>query len=131
MIAAQPAQPIRTRSTRLAILAQNSRTAQQRCADWDWSDDLSHLSTAKRASWCRILSSVATVEKLGAFAQERGHTLVELAFSWLASQPFVASVIAGATRPEQVASNAKAAGWELTKEDFAAVAEIVGQNVPA
>jgi aryl-alcohol dehydrogenase-like predicted oxidoreductase len=74
---------------------------------------------------------IATVEKLGAFARERGHTLVELAFSWLASQPFVASVIAGATKPEQVASNAKAAEWQLTDEDFATVAEIVGQKVPA
>jgi aryl-alcohol dehydrogenase-like predicted oxidoreductase len=74
---------------------------------------------------------IATVEKLGAFAEERGHSLVELAFSWLASQPFVASVIAGATRPEQVASNARAADWELTEQDFAAVAEIVGQIVPA
>jgi aryl-alcohol dehydrogenase-like predicted oxidoreductase len=69
---------------------------------------------------------IAIVEKLDAFAQERGHTLLELAFSWLASQPFVASVIAGATRPEQIRSNAAAASWELTKEDFAAVAAIVG-----
>jgi aryl-alcohol dehydrogenase-like predicted oxidoreductase len=69
---------------------------------------------------------IATVERLDAFAQDRGHTLVELAFSWLASQPFVASVIAGATSPEQIRANAAAANWDLTPEDFAAVAAIVG-----
>jgi aryl-alcohol dehydrogenase-like predicted oxidoreductase len=74
---------------------------------------------------------IAIVEKLDVFAKDRGHTLVELAFSWLASQPFVASVIAGATKPEQVAANAKAADWDLTKEDFAAVAAIVGEKVAA
>ena len=58
------------------------------------------------------------VEKFEAFAKERGHTVLELAFSWLTSQPFVASVIAGATKPEQIQANAKAAGWELTAEDF-------------
>src|SRR5580692_2583986 len=46
--------------------------------------------------------NLAKVEKLAAFAEERGHTLLELAFSWLAAQPTVASVIAGATTPEQV-----------------------------
>ena len=42
------------------------------------------------------------VEKLQAFAKERGHSMLELAFSWLAARPQVASVIAGATRVEQV-----------------------------
>lgn len=74
---------------------------------------------------------IAVVEKLGDFARERGHTLIELAFSWLASQPFVASVIAGASKPEQVAVNARAANWELTPADFDAVAAIVGSAVPA
>ena len=65
------------------------------------------------------------VEKLDAFAKERGYTLLELAFSWQVSQPFVGSVIAGATRPEQVEANAAAARWTLTDDDFAAVAAIV------
>jgi aryl-alcohol dehydrogenase-like predicted oxidoreductase len=43
--------------------------------------------------------------------------LLELAFSWLADRPMVASVIAGATKPEQIAANAKAINWELTDED--------------
>ena len=64
------------------------------------------------------------VEPLEAFAQERGHTLLELAFSWLASHPAVGSVIAGATKPEQVTSNAASAGWVLTDEERAAVDQI-------
>ena len=58
------------------------------------------------------------VERLEGFAVERGHTLLELAVSWLARRPQVASVIAGATRPEQVEQNARAAGWALTDEDM-------------
>src|SRR4030081_2245548 len=65
----------------------------------------------------------AIVEKLQAFAQARGHSMLELAFSWLASRPQVASVIAGATRPEQVEQNVKAIDWTLSAED---VAEIDG-----
>lgn len=66
------------------------------------------------------------VGKFEAFAKERGRTILELAFSWLTSQPFVASVIAGATRPEQIRANAAAASWELTAEDFKAIAAIRG-----
>lgn len=57
------------------------------------------------------------IEKLAKFAIERGHTLLELAISWLAAKPAVASVIAGATKPEQVRSNVAAASWDLTKEE--------------
>ncbi|WP_129574615.1 MULTISPECIES: aldo/keto reductase [Sorangium] len=55
---------------------------------------------------------------LGAHAASRGRTLLELAFSWLASRPAVASVIAGATTPEQVRANAAAAGFRLTDADL-------------
>jgi aryl-alcohol dehydrogenase-like predicted oxidoreductase len=71
-----------------------------------------------------------TVEKLEAFAADHGHSLLELAFSWLVSQPYVGSVIAGATRPEQIVSNAEAASWELSADDFAAIAAITGQAAP-
>jgi aryl-alcohol dehydrogenase-like predicted oxidoreductase len=64
--------------------------------------------------------------KLEKFAQDRGHTMIELAFSWLASKPVVSSVIAGATKPEQVTQNARAADWRLTKEEMAEVDEIMG-----
>jgi len=57
-------------------------------------------------------------ERLLSFAERRGHTLLELAISWLAAQPAVASVIAGASKPEQVRGNSKAAGWKLTRADL-------------
>ncbi len=61
------------------------------------------------------------VEKLEAFVKERGKTLLDLAFSWLAGHNYVPSVIAGATRPEQVEANARAAEWKLTPEEMAEV----------
>jgi aryl-alcohol dehydrogenase-like predicted oxidoreductase len=64
------------------------------------------------------------VEKLDAFAKARGHTMLELAFSWLAQRPQVASVIAGATRPEQIEQNVKAIAWKLSAEEMAEVDKI-------
>jgi aryl-alcohol dehydrogenase-like predicted oxidoreductase len=61
------------------------------------------------------------VEKLQAFAEKRGHTMLELAFSWLAARPQVASVIAGATRVEQVEQNVKAIDWKLSTEEIAEI----------
>jgi aryl-alcohol dehydrogenase-like predicted oxidoreductase len=61
------------------------------------------------------------VEALDEFATKRGHTLLELAFSWLVARPVVSSVIAGATKPEQVEQNAKAADWALTSDDVAEI----------
>ncbi|MGH7071559.1 MAG: aldo/keto reductase [Acetobacteraceae bacterium] len=57
-------------------------------------------------------------EKLAEFAAARGHSLLELAFSWLLARPAAASVIAGATTPEQIEQNAKAGGWCLTPDDL-------------
>ncbi len=65
------------------------------------------------------------VELLAQFAVTREHTLLELAVSWLAAQPAVASVIPGATSVEQVKANAAAAGWRLTADELAAVDTIV------
>lgn len=59
------------------------------------------------------------VDRLTTYATERGHTLLELAMSWLASMPVMGSVIAGATKAEQVHANASAAGWELTDAERA------------
>lgn len=53
------------------------------------------------------------------FAKERGHTELEVAFSWLASRPAVASVIAGATKPGQVRENARAISWTPDAQDLA------------
>jgi aryl-alcohol dehydrogenase-like predicted oxidoreductase len=61
------------------------------------------------------------VEKLDAFCTARGRTLLELAFAWLLGNPAVASVIAGATRPEQLEANVAAARWTLSAEDRALV----------
>jgi aryl-alcohol dehydrogenase-like predicted oxidoreductase len=61
------------------------------------------------------------VESLEGFCARRGHSLLELAFSWLAARRPVASVIAGATRPEQVEQNVRAVSWELTPDDLAEI----------
>ena len=60
------------------------------------------------------------VERLTAFCAARGHSLLELAMSWLASRPLVASIIAGATTPEQVELNARAVNERVTPDDLAA-----------
>ncbi|MBN8971742.1 MAG: aldo/keto reductase [Rhizobiales bacterium] len=64
------------------------------------------------------------VEKLEAFAKARGHTMLELAFSWLAARPQVSSVIAGATRVEQIEANVKAIDWALTPDELAEIDRI-------
>jgi aryl-alcohol dehydrogenase-like predicted oxidoreductase len=64
------------------------------------------------------------VEKLSEFAAARGHSLLELAFSWLAARPYVSSVIAGATKPEQIDQNIKAVDWALTPEEIAEIDKI-------
>ena len=62
------------------------------------------------------------LEALQRFADERGVTMVDVAFGWLLAQPQVTSVIAGATRPEQVAANAAAAtNWQPTDDDLAVI----------
>lgn len=61
------------------------------------------------------------VEALLAYAESKGHTLLELAMSWLASRPAVASVIAGATSPDQVRDNAVSARWQLTDAEIVEV----------
>jgi aryl-alcohol dehydrogenase-like predicted oxidoreductase len=69
------------------------------------------------APWDRI-------EKLRAFADERGIALTTLSIGWLAAQPGVGSVIAGATTPEQVIANAGASTWKPTPDDLLAIDEI-------
>jgi aryl-alcohol dehydrogenase-like predicted oxidoreductase len=64
------------------------------------------------------------VEALDAFVVRRGHTLLELAMSWLASRPYIPSIIAGATRSEQVEQNIAAVGWTLSPADLAEIDRI-------
>jgi aryl-alcohol dehydrogenase-like predicted oxidoreductase len=66
------------------------------------------------------------VEKLAAFADARGHTLLELAMSWLAQHKLVVSIITGATKPEQLDANVKAVGWKLTADELTEVDRITG-----
>jgi aryl-alcohol dehydrogenase-like predicted oxidoreductase len=65
------------------------------------------------------------LEGLEAFAQERGHTVLDLAFAWLLANSAVSSVIAGATSAEQAQANAKTADWTLTDDEAARVNEIL------
>ena len=66
----------------------------------------------------------AMLDKLDAFCAARGRTLIELSMSWLASRAPVASIIAGATKPEQLDANVAAVGWKLTAEDLAEIDRI-------
>jgi aryl-alcohol dehydrogenase-like predicted oxidoreductase len=65
------------------------------------------------------------IEALEAWASERGHTILELAFAWLLGHEAVSSVIAGATSPEQVRTNAATAEWRLTPDEVAEVGKLV------
>ena len=62
--------------------------------------------------------NLAIVEGLRAIAARSGHSMLELTFSWLLRNETVASVIAGATKPDQVRANAAAAGWKISKGDL-------------
>ena len=67
------------------------------------------------------------LEALETFAGERGRTILELALCWLATDPAVSSVIAGATSPEQVAANASATeAWRLDADEMEQVDRILG-----
>ncbi len=70
--------------------------------------------------------NLSKVEALIAYAESKGHTLLELAFSWLATNPVIPSVIAGATSPQQVQSNAKAVNWRMTDAERAEINAIMG-----
>jgi aryl-alcohol dehydrogenase-like predicted oxidoreductase len=69
-------------------------------------------------------ANFATLQRLDEFAGKSGHSLLELAVGWLATQPEITSVISGATSPEQVKQNAAAIGWRLTAEEMSAVAKL-------
>ena len=72
----------------------------------------------------------AVLERLEQFCAARGRSLLELAFSWLLARPTVASVIAGATRPEQITGNIAAAGWKPSAEDMAEIDAITAPARP-
>jgi aryl-alcohol dehydrogenase-like predicted oxidoreductase len=87
-----------------------------------------HPEGSRLAAWGPMADHFASderfdvVERLAEYAEAHGHTLIELALSWLAGTPAVGSVIAGATSPEQVRANAAATtAWTLTDAERAEV----------
>jgi aryl-alcohol dehydrogenase-like predicted oxidoreductase len=76
----------------------------------------SHLVTAER---------LAQVEALTTLAEKLGRSLLDLAIGGLAARPVTGSVIAGATKPEQVSANVRAGSWTLTDDELAAIDEVV------
>ena len=70
------------------------------------------------------------VRKLEEWSKERGHTVLDLAFAWLLAEPVVATVIAGASSPDQVKKNVSAADWRLTPEERDEVTGIIDANPP-
>jgi aryl-alcohol dehydrogenase-like predicted oxidoreductase len=83
-----------------------------------------------RSSFTLTERNLAITEDLIAFAEARGRTMVELAFSWLLCQPIVASVIAGATKPDQLEQNVKSGGWKLSAEELAEIDVITNAHGP-
>jgi aryl-alcohol dehydrogenase-like predicted oxidoreductase len=66
------------------------------------------------------------LDQLEKYCAARGHTMLELAASWLLSRPGVACMIAGATKPAQLEANVKAVGWQLSAGDLAELDRITG-----
>jgi aryl-alcohol dehydrogenase-like predicted oxidoreductase len=93
-------------------------------------DEAPHEGT-RFAEWKALVDRYATkanwdaIEGLQKFCTERNHSLLELAISWLLSKPAVSSVIAGATRPEQLDQNAAAGSWRITPEELAEIERLL------
>jgi aryl-alcohol dehydrogenase-like predicted oxidoreductase len=85
------------------------------------------LSGGARSAQLLTPHNLALVEQLIKFAEARGHTILDLAISWLLSHKPVASVIAGAMTPAQVRANAGTARWELSVNEMAEVEGILSQ----
>jgi aryl-alcohol dehydrogenase-like predicted oxidoreductase len=68
------------------------------------------------------------LERLDAYARDHGHDLLTLAMSWLAAQPVTASIIAGGSKPEQMAANANAIQWKMTVENLREIDAVVAET---
>jgi aryl-alcohol dehydrogenase-like predicted oxidoreductase len=88
------------------------------------------LSMLPEERAARVLSdrNFDEVARLTAFAEDRNHTILELAFAWLAVQPAMASIIAGATQPEQVAANVAAVDWKLSDDEIAELDKLLSPS---
>jgi aryl-alcohol dehydrogenase-like predicted oxidoreductase len=89
------------------------------------------LPTGTRITEMPNEQTLALVEGLAAFAENHRHSLLDLAFAWLLAKPVVASVIAGATSPEQVRANVAAGHWRLTTQELDEVDAYLATAVPA
>jgi len=90
-------------------------------SEGEWPED-SRLASNPRFADVATERKLALVRRLSDFAEAEGHSLLELAFGWLLSQEGVASVIAGATKPEQILANVQAGeAWRLSSEEMEAV----------
>lgn len=76
----------------------------------------------------RTAANWRLIDALDRYCEERGRSLLELAISWLLSKPVVASVIAGATKPEQLQQNAAAACWSLSDDEHADIDRLCALN---
>jgi len=65
------------------------------------------------------------LEQLESFAQEHGRSILDVAFGWLGAKPFIPSIIAGASTPEQLDLNARAVGWVLTVDQIAHIDTVI------
>jgi aryl-alcohol dehydrogenase-like predicted oxidoreductase len=79
----------------------------------------------ERASAILSDTNFDKVDALSSWAADHGHTILELAIAWLAAKPFISSVIAGATKPEQVSANVAAGEWELSPAEVAEIEGVV------
>jgi aryl-alcohol dehydrogenase-like predicted oxidoreductase len=88
---------------------------------------VSRLGDGRPAEQVLSAAQLDVVERLAAYAEEHGHTLLELSLSYIAAHAPVATVIAGATSEMQVRANAAATGaWALTDEELAEVVALLG-----
>ncbi|MBI4310698.1 MAG: aldo/keto reductase [Chloroflexi bacterium] len=85
------------------------------------------LAGSRQAANLLTNANFDVLEQLENFAAERGHSMVDLAFAWLLANPVVSSVIAGATKPEQVTENARTCEWRLTPDDMKALDPVLAK----
>jgi aryl-alcohol dehydrogenase-like predicted oxidoreductase len=88
-------------------------------------------SSARLAEGLLTEANFDQLETLEDFASTRGHSILELAIGWLASQPEVSSVISGATTPEQVEQNVQAGEWRLSEQELQEVDELLKPSQPS
>ncbi|MFQ5933322.1 MAG: aldo/keto reductase [Dehalococcoidia bacterium] len=86
------------------------------------------LAKTPSFQWVLTEGNFRILAQLEKFAQDREHTVGELAIAWLLANPTVSSVIAGATQPEQVVDNVKAIDWRMTSDEKKALNEITASS---